>query len=199
MKDQILVLNSHYFPIGVSSYKNVFSNIATESQYGLDIQYEFKMDGSINFENINNWNVIRSIYEWMDLPIRPFDNFIHTVSGPVRLPTVVVCSSYKGIMNVKAKFPTKQNIWERDNYTCVYTGQKLNKQTLSVDHVVPRSKGGASTWENLVTCDRLTNSKKGSKNLLESKLKLKYKPYKPKDGFQFNLYKEEWHSFVANM
>jgi len=199
MRDQILVLNCHYFPIGVSSYRNVFSNLATESQYGLDIHYEFNNDGSVNFENINYWNVVRSIDEWMDLPIRPYDNFIHTVRGAVRLPTVVICSSYKGIMHIKAKFPTKQNIWERDNYTCVYTGKKLNKETLSVDHVIPRSKGGNSTWENLVTCDRLTNSNKGSKTLVEAKLKLKYKPYRPRDGYQFNLYKEEWHSFVANM
>ena len=105
MRDQILVLNCHYFPIGVSSYRNVFSNLATESQYGLDIHYEFNNDGSVNFENINYWNVVRSIDEWMDLPIRPYDNFIHTVRGAVRLPTVVICSSYKGIMHEYSILP----------------------------------------------------------------------------------------------
>tara|TARA_R110001606_G_C15215706_1_gene633394 strand:- start:284 stop:775 length:492 start_codon:yes stop_codon:yes gene_type:complete len=162
------------------------------------MHYELDDNGAVNFESIEYWNVIKSIDEWMALPIRPYDDFIHTVNGPVRLPTVVLCSNYKGIMNIKAKFPTKQNIWERDKYTCVYTGEKLNKETLSIDHVIPKSSGGCSTWENLVTCQRILNSNKGSKSLKEAKLKLRYRPYKPKDGYQFNLYKQEWHSFVAN-
>lgn len=199
MHDQILVLNNHYFPISVSSYRNAFSNLCTGSQHALDIHYELDEHGSVNFENIEYWNVIKSIDVWMALPIRPYDNYIHTVNGPIRLPTVVICNNYKGIMNIKAKFPTKQNIWERDNYTCVYTGEKLNRATLSIDHIIPKSKGGGSTWENLVTCQRVLNSNKGSKTLKEAKLKLRYKPFKPADGHQFNLYKQEWHAFVANM
>ena len=198
MTDQILVLNKHYFPISVSSYRNAFSNLATESQYALDVHYELDDNGTVNFESIEHWNIIKSIDEWLELPIRPYDSFIHAVCGPVRLPTVVICSEYAGIMNIKAKFPTKQNIWERDNYTCVYTGEKLNRETLSIDHIIPKSKGGGSTWENLVTCQRILNSNKGSKTLKESKLKLRYKPVKPADGRQFDLYKQEWHSFVAN-
>tara|TARA_R110000764_G_scaffold20248_6_gene52127 strand:- start:590 stop:1189 length:600 start_codon:yes stop_codon:yes gene_type:complete len=199
MQDQILVLNKHYFPISVSPYRNVFSNLATESQYALDVHYELDDDGAVNFESIEYWNVIKSIDEWLDLPIRPYDDFIHSVCGPVRLPTVVVCAEYTGIMNIKAKFPTKQNIWERDKFTCVYTGEKLNRETLSIDHVIPKSKGGGSTWENLVTCQRILNSNKGSKTLKEAKLKLQYRPFKPADGHQFDLYRQEWHSFVANM
>lgn len=199
MQDQILVLNSNYFPISVSSYRNAFSNLATESQFALDVHYELDENGAVNFESIEYWNVIKSIDEWMSLPIRPYDDFIHAVRGPVRIPSVVLCSDYKGIMNIKAKFPTKQNIWERDNYTCVYTGEKLNRATLSVDHVIPKSIGGKCTWENLVTCQRILNSNKGSKTLKEAKLKLRYTPFKPADGHQFNLYKQEWYSFVANM
>jgi 5-methylcytosine-specific restriction endonuclease McrA len=198
MKDRILVLNSNYFPIGINTYRNVFSNLSTESQYALDIQYSLNDDGSINLEAIDYWNVIKSIREWMDLPIRPYDNYIHTVNGPVRIPTVVVCSSFKGIAFKKAQFPTKRNIWERDKYTCVYTGKKLSKEELSVDHVYPKSKGGQDTWDNLVTCDKQLNSDKSNKLLSETKLKLRYKPYKPKDGFKFEVYRDEWYSFLAN-
>ena len=98
----------------------------------------------------------------------------------------------------KAQFPTKKNIWERDKYTCVYTGKKLSKEELSVDHVYPKSKGGQDTWENLVTCDKQLNSDKSNKLLSETKLKLRYKPYKPKDGFKFDIYRNEWYSFLAN-
>ena len=197
MKD-ILILNKHYFPISVDEYKRVFTNISTGSQFPLDIHYEFSEDGVADFKTIEYWNVIQNIQEWCDLPIRPYDNYIRTVNGPIRLPTVVLCSNYHGIMHKKAKFPTKKNIWERDKYTCVYTDKKLSKEELSVDHVFPKSKGGKDTWENLVTCDKLLNSKKGNNLLSETKLKLKYKPFKPADGYKFEIYRDEWYSFLAN-
>lgn len=197
---QALVLNKHFFPVGVSSYQNVLGNIASGTQSALDITYGKKEDGSIDFENIEFWSVVSDLHEWMALPIRTFDNSFGTVHGPIRLPSVVVCNFYKDIRNAQVKFPTKRNIWERDDNTCVYTGKKLTEKELSVDHVIPKSKGGDSTWENLVTCDRLLNSQKGSKTLKEARLKLRYKPFRPVDNvFKFKVYKDEWFSFVANL
>jgi|DEB0MinimDraft_10_1074344.scaffolds.fasta_scaffold11961_2 5-methylcytosine-specific restriction endonuclease McrA len=195
---QALILNKHYFPVGVNSHHNVFRNIASGTQAALDITYKTNDDGTPDFENIEFWSVVPTLDEWMELPVRSFDQSIGTTRGPVRLPTVVVCSSFKGIAYRKAQFPTKKNIWERDKYTCVYTGKKLSKEELSVDHVYPKSKGGQDTWDNLVTCDKQLNSDKSNKLLSETKLKLRYKPYKPKDGFKFDIYRDEWYSFLAN-
>lgn len=195
-----LVLNANYFPVGISSYYSVLRNVAAGSQSALDIQYKLNEDGSPDFENIDHWNVVDCIRDWMALPIRSYDSSLGSICGAVRLPTVVICNSYKEVRNVRIKFPNKQNIWERDNNTCVYTGKKLKGSELSVDHVVPTSKGGASSWENLVTCDRKLNSQKGSKSLKEAGLKLRYKPFKPSNSiFTFNSYNEQWHSFVANL
>ena len=195
-----LVLNAHYFPVGVSSYYSVLRNIAAETQSALDIHYKTNENGTPDFENIDYWNVVDSIRDWMSLPLRDYDECLGSISGPVRLPSVVICNSYKEVRNTRIKFPNKQNIWERDNNTCVYTGKKLTEKELSIDHVIPTSKGGESTWENLVTCDRLLNSQKGSKTLKEAKLKLRYKPFRPNDSiFQFKSYNEQWHSFVANL
>lgn len=57
---------------------------------------------------------------------------------------------------------TKQNVYKRDNYTCAYTGKRLGNDDLSWDHVIPTSKGGTHTWENLVTCHRKINELKGN-------------------------------------
>ena len=76
--------------------------------------------------------------------------------------------------------------------------KKLKKAELSVDHVYPKSKGGRDTWDNLVTCDKLLNSKKSNKLLSETNLKIRYKPFKPADGYKFEIYRDEWHSFLAN-
>ena len=195
-----LVLNAHYFPVGISSYYSVLRNIAAGSQSALDVHYKKDEKGNPDFENIDYWNVVADIYDWMALPVRSYDGGLGSTSGVVRLPTVVICNNYKEVRNVRIKFPNKKNIWERDNNTCVYTGKKLTEKELSIDHVVPTSKGGGSTWENLVTCDRLLNSQKGSKSVKEAKLKLRYKPFRPNDSiFQFKSYNEQWHSFVANL
>ena len=115
-----------------------------------------------------------------------------------RVPAVMMCVNYVNARMVKR--PTKRNIRLRDGNKCAYCGIYLTNSIFSIDHVIPRSKGGQNTWENLVTCDRLLNSLKGDKSVKEAKLKLRYKPFRPSGSiFKFNYYNEEWHSFVANL
>lgn len=196
---KILVLNKCYFPIGVEGIEKTFGNIFSGSVTPLDISYEVDSNGSTNFESVEYFSAVKGAKEWLKLPIRSYDNFLQTARGPVRIPEVVVCSNYDKIIFSRVQFPTKHNIYKRDNFTCVYTGQKLTKEALSIDHVIPRSKGGTDTWENLVTCDRLLNSKKGSQTLAEAKLKLRYKPYKPDNGMIFDTFKDEWSIFLKNL
>jgi len=70
----------------------------------------------------------------------------------------------------------RKRIFKRDNYTCQYCGSKKN---LTIDHVIPRSRGGQNTWKNMVTCCFRCNSNKGSLTPEESGMKLKVKPYEP--------------------
>jgi 5-methylcytosine-specific restriction endonuclease McrA len=194
-KHKILVLNKFYFPIGVEGAERVFCNIFSGSVIPLDVAYEV-VNSVVDYNNIEYFTAIKSVDEWLSLPIRSYDNYIHTTRGPIRVPQVVVCSSFDRIIYNKVQFPTKQNIYRRDNFTCVYTGRKLTQDELSVDHVIPRCKGGNDTWENLVTCTRSLNSKKGNKSLEEAGLKLRYRPYKPKNGLVLDAYKEEWGAFL---
>lgn len=201
MKDtKVLVLNKYYFPIAIESVQTIFGDIFSGSKIPLHIEYEFDAEtNSINLENVDYFTAIPDIQEWLNLEIRDCDEYIQTSRGPVRIPQVVVCSTYDKVVYTRVQFPTKHNIFKRDNYTCVYTGKKLAKEDLSVDHVIPKSRGGGNTWENLVTCDRLLNSKKGSKTLSEAGLKLRYKPYKPTNGMVFDIFKEDWTIFLKNI
>ena len=196
---KILVLNKFYFPIGVEGIEKTFGNIFSGSVVPLDVSYETDDKGDILFENIEYFATVKGADEWIKLPIRPYDEYLQTTRGPIRVPTVVICANYDKIVYNKVQFPTKSNIYKRDNFTCVYTGKKLSKDELSIDHVIPKSKGGNDTWENLVTCDRMLNSKKGSLTLAEAGLKLAYKPYKPKNGMIFDSFKEEWSAFLKNV
>ena len=79
--------------------------------------------------------------------------------------------------------PTRRAVFIRDNLICAYCGKLVKDHNATVDHVVPKSKGGKWEWENLVTCCSSCNQKKGGKTPEEAGLKLLYKPYKP-TGFQ---------------
>lgn len=196
MKGKTLVLNKFYFPVGHVDWRKAVEKICAERMFPLDIQYNSGEDGS-NLEAFEWCQPIATWKEWCNLPIRPFDEYIQTSKGVVRAPSVVICAAYDKVKWHKVLFPTKQNIWARDNYTCAYTGKKLNREDLSVDHIVPRSKGGEDTWMNLVTCDKMVNCKKGDMDLKDFHLKLKNKPFVPKNTVAFPILRPEWSKFVA--
>ena len=92
--------------------------------------------------------------------------------------------------------PTKANIIKRDNQECQYCGSKSH---LTVDHVIPRSKGGKNTWENLVACCETCNVKKGDLDLSQLDMKLKNTPKKPISKVMLilnNTQDDEWKEFL---
>lgn len=78
----------------------------------------------------------------------------------------------------RVKF-NKQNVLARDRWRCMYCGKKYPIKELTYDHVMPRSRGGKTCWENITTCCILCNSKKGDKTPQEANMKLKKRPTKP--------------------
>jgi len=71
---------------------------------------------------------------------------------------------------------TKQNIYKRDGYRCGYCG---SKDELTIDHILPKSRGGKNSWENLVTCCSKCNSKKDNQTPAEARMKLRVEPHAP--------------------
>lgn len=193
MKKTILKLNSSWFPFASADYKEVIKNICSGSVYPLDIEYGINDDGEYDPSVVNSALPVKSWDEWVSLPIRDYDEYLNTPNHPVRLPTVVICSTYNKIKFQKVLFPTNKNVWERDNYTCSYTLRKLSRDELSVDHIIPKSRGGEDSWMNLVTCCKDLNSRKGNKLNEEIGLKLQRKPFVPKSGgLIFNSVRPEW-------
>lgn len=93
-------------------------------------------------------------------------------------------------------FPTRNLIYKRDDYECQYCG---SKKDLTIDHVVPKSKGGKDTWENLVTCCYKCNLKKGNRNLVETGMSLDKEPTAPFNKVYLDLEKSkvtEWQEYV---
>ena len=195
-KGSILVLNKSFFPLRIVSPYHAFIRLSTGAYHAIDFDYNHDEEGNIKLNEINQMIVIKSMDEWSKLPIRPFDEYITTPNGGIRIPPIVVCSKYNRIRYPRVQFPTNTNIFIRDKYTCQYTGKKLSRDQLSVDHVIPRSRGGANTWENMVTCERELNGWKSDRTPQECGIKLISKPTKPQNGMIFEVLRDEWETFV---
>lgn len=195
-KRPVLKLNNSFFPLGVVPWEDTIVNIFSGAAHPLDIQYVEREDGSIDDETIEYFNVVRTWSEWSQLPIRTCDDYVNTRNGPVRLPSVVIASRFNQVIFKTVQFPTKQNIHKRDKYTCGYTGVKLQRHELSVDHIVPLSRGGQNTWTNLITCSKEVNNFKDNRLPHECGLKLLWQPTKPANGLVFDALRNDWNMFL---
>jgi 5-methylcytosine-specific restriction endonuclease McrA len=79
-----------------------------------------------------------------------------------QLPSIVRLLNYNKLPNRTQKL-SKKNILIRDKYTCAYCKEVFNEKSLSLDHIIPKSRGGSSKWENLVAACKMCNGKKGDR------------------------------------
>src|SRR6202020_2492570 len=100
---------------------------------------------------------------------------LHAARVRVPVPSVIRWLEYRPIPPQPRALPRK-NILPRDRNTCQYCATVLPASELTLDHVVPRSRGGSSTWENLVACCHACNRRKGNQTPLESGMKLMREP-----------------------
>jgi 5-methylcytosine-specific restriction endonuclease McrA len=166
-KATVLVLNRNWQAIDVKTPADAFCMMAAGTATALD------------FANGEDMRPTKC-GEWFSLPVRECDNFVGTVHGPVRVPTVIVLARYDKVPKRRPKLSTR-GIWERDGGVCQYTGKKLAREEGNIDHVVPRSRGGKTTWENCVLADKRINSRKGSRTPEEIGLKLAKSPAPPRE------------------
>jgi 5-methylcytosine-specific restriction endonuclease McrA len=149
----VLVLNSGWLPIGVKRLKEAISAVYENKDWQL-VQIDY-IDDEPLIQPVG-WN------DWMYLDVPEYCKGIHTIRGIIRQPTVIISKTYSKVNFCKLR-PNKRGIYDRDRGVCQYTGKKLTRSNCSIDHIVPKSRGGKDTWENMVLCDKEVNNKKGSK------------------------------------
>ena len=194
-----LNLNANWQPVGFKTVKDAIIDLCgTEingkpSTLALDIEYELDNEGQPIFDEAKSMNPV-TWDEWVMLPVRPWDFCISSPTMTVRVPTVIIATNFNKmpIKTFKGK-PSKESIWTRDQGVCQYTGKKLSKDQSTIDHVIPRSKGGQDIWTNMVLCDKTINLKKGNKLNSEVGLKLKKDPIQPAPTPLYAMIKEARH------
>lgn len=100
---------------------------------------------------------------------------VHSASRSVQVPSVIRLLAYRHIPQ-QTRALSRKNILLRDRNTCQYCGTVLPSGELTLDHVIPRSRGGSSTWENLVACCHPCNRRKGNQSPSEAAMKLMREP-----------------------
>ena len=183
LETKVLILNRSYLPIHVTSVRRAFSLLYQGIARAVNEQYQ-----TFDFDS------------WSDLSVAVNDESIGMVNRAIRVPRVILLVSYDRIPKRHVRF-SRYNIYARDKSTCQYCGRKLPRHELNLDHVIPRSLGGMSTWENVVCSCHECNRRKGGRTPEDARMALLYKPVRPKwtpfmqETFNLTRYRE-WLPFL---
>ena len=174
--------------------------MATDVATAMNLEYPLKENGEWDLDATPNLIPVKWD-DWLNLPIRPTDDVVHTARLVIRVPTVIIAVNYAKVPKRRPKLCAR-SIRERDGNRCQYTGRELKPDEGSLDHVIPRSRGGKDEWENLVWSAKEVNHKKADKTPEEAGLTLLSTPRAPKEvPFSATLKRlahPDWRFFVEN-
>lgn len=174
-KQLTLMLNKSWLCVGYLTVRKslVALSGADEDHHVQALDMTFDEWGNLLYANPVPWD------EWVALPIRDGDFYVQTHKGQIRVPTVVITKLFNK-MPMRKPTVSSKSIYERDGGMDQYTGKPVSRSRASLDHVMPRSRGGRDVFTNLVLCDKDINSQKADKTPEEAGLTLIRKPVEPK-------------------
>jgi 5-methylcytosine-specific restriction endonuclease McrA len=140
---------------------------------------------------------IHDFLSWAALEVNG-DPFIRTVRRPLRLPEVIVLRRYDALPSRTVAF-SRKNLYRRDAFTCQYCGDRPGGEELTIDHVIPRSRGGRTSWENCVLACVECNKRKANRPPEEAGMHLVRQPSAPQWSWDVELgpsRRDSWERFL---
>src|SRR5215208_2970321 len=167
LNQHVLVLNRLWQAVNICTARRALTLLFQGQAHAvLD-----RSDGSFQTYDFHGWHVLSQQ--------EPHAESVRTVSFRIRVPRVILLMVYDHLPKKEVKF-TRHNIFERDKNTCQYCGKGFDRQDLNLDHVIPRDRGGPTTWENIVCSCIGCNTRKGNRLPREAHMTLIRKPKRPK-------------------
>jgi 5-methylcytosine-specific restriction endonuclease McrA len=191
----VLVLNKLFMAVHIISVRRAFILLCKDLA-----EVVSQEDGQFSTYDFETW---REVSEFRAKHFRQVDDdWVRTASSEIQVPRVIRLLAYEKLPKQTVKF-NRRNIFARDHNQCQYCGKKFPTTELSLDHVVPRSQGGQSTWENIVCACIACNVKKGGRTPKQAHMSLIRKPEKPKRSPLLNLKLtlskyQSWKTFLEN-
>jgi len=194
MQVSVLVLNRNYMAVHVLSVQRAFCLLWKGSAEVVSVENDQYM--SYDFDGWREISELKTELNERD----DTDDWIRSVNFEIQVPRIIRLLSYDRVPRNTVKF-NRRNIFLRDGHCCQYCEQRFPRQELSLDHVMPRSRGGEDSWENIVCACLTCNVNKGGRTPHEAGMRLKRPPVKPKRSpllsRQITLRKyESWGKFV---
>ena len=186
----VLVLNRFFMAIHVVSVRRAFCLLCKELAEVVNIE-----DGQFTSYDFESW---REVSEFRAQFKEAEQDWIRTVRFEIQVPRIIRLLFYDKLPKQTVKF-NRRNIFARDQNRCQYCGRRHSTSELSLDHVIPRSRGGKSTWTNIVCSCLRCNVRKGGRTPREASMKLIRPPEKPRRSPLLNLKltSTKYHSWKA--
>ncbi|HVK70395.1 MAG TPA: HNH endonuclease [Polyangium sp.] len=158
----VLALNRQFHPVQVTTARRAFLLLFGGGAHAIDEAGE-----------------VHDFSSWRGLPVRESDDGLPIVGGSLRVPRVLHLRRYERVRRPTVRL-SRRNLMLRDAHQCQYCLKRPPVRDLNIDHVVPRSRGGGDSWENLVTACRPCNLRKGRRTPEEASMRLLRTPTAPR-------------------
>ena len=159
LRSKTLVLNRSFLPVHITTVRRACILLYQGVARVVDAEYQ-------TFDFLG-WRQRRDAQETLGL-----------VAGAMPVPRVIVLTTYDRVPRRHVRF-SRHNVYTRDHDTCQYCGRRLPRSELNLDHVVPRSQGGLSTWDNVVCSCHTCNRRKGGNTPQQAGIRLLRRPSRP--------------------
>ena len=176
LNSSVLMLNAHYMALRVISARRALGMLFKRDAEDLPVAEVVHIeDGRYTSYDFEGWRELSEFQK--EFEPAEFE-WIRTVRFDLAVPRIIRVLTFNKIPRQAVKF-NRRNIFARDRNRCQYCGRKYPTSELSLDHVIPRSQGGPTTWENVVCCCLKCNVRKGGRTPDKAHMKLVHRPVKP--------------------
>jgi len=195
LEASVLVLNKMFLAVHVISVRRAFCLLCKDLAEVVSFE-----EGAYATYDFTTW---QELSEYRSKNFRQAeDDWVRTPTAEIQAPRVIRLLGYDKVPKQTVKF-NRRNIFARDHNQCQYCGKKFPTSELSLDHVIPRSQGGGTTWDNIVCACVDCNVRKGGRTPRQANMHLIRKPEKPKRSPMLNAKLTQnkyrsWQSFLDN-
>jgi 5-methylcytosine-specific restriction endonuclease McrA len=190
-KENVLVLNKVWLPIHIIDTKKAMCLIYQDSAHSLDRDYI-----AYDFENWLEFSRLEKTY-----PV------VSTVRYQIAVPEIIVLTKYDKLPRHEVKY-SRQTLFEQYFFKCAYCNKEFSRNDLTIDHVIPRSRGGKTDYGNTISSCKACNFKKADRTPEEAGMKLHFKPKKPRwinpltkagNAHPYESWKRFWNRSSVNL
>ena len=145
---------------------------------------------------------VHSFESWADLQVEPDEPHVKTVQLRIRIPEIITLTNYNRVPLQSASF-SRRNLFKRDRNTCQYCGVQPGTAELTIDHVLPRSRGGKTSWTNCALACAKCNARKANRTPIQASMRLRCEPKAPRRrptmGIPVGQVRQSWEKFVSDL